>query len=51
MKWFDDRDLSCPGRTWNTWGRSSGPSLISACDGTPTAYGAGVRDHLRAVHP
>ncbi|MEU3412457.1 hypothetical protein [Streptomyces sp. NPDC006658] len=23
----------------------------SACDGTPAAYGAGPRDHPRAVHP
>ncbi|MFE9448509.1 cellulose binding domain-containing protein [Streptomyces sp. NPDC006739] len=51
MKWFDDHDLSYLGWTWNTWDCSSGPSLISAYDGTPTAYGAGLRDHLRAVNP
>ncbi|OIJ67908.1 cellulose-binding protein [Streptomyces mangrovisoli] len=51
MKWFDDRGLSYLGWTWNTWDCSSGPSLISAYDGTPTAYGIGVRDHLRAVNP
>ncbi|MFB0615887.1 cellulose binding domain-containing protein [Streptomyces sp. AGS-58] len=51
MKWFDDRDLSYLGWTWNTWDCSSGPSLISAYDGTPTAYGAGLRDHLRALNP
>ncbi|MEU0337283.1 cellulose binding domain-containing protein [Streptomyces sp. NPDC006193] len=51
MKWFDDRNLSYLGWTWNTWDCSSGPSLISAYDGTPTAYGAGLRDHLRALNP
>ncbi|MGW1590537.1 cellulose binding domain-containing protein [Streptomyces sp. NPDC002386] len=51
MKWFDDRNLSYLGWTWNTWDCSSGPSLISSYDGTPTAYGAGLRDHLRALNP
>ncbi|MER6027721.1 cellulose binding domain-containing protein [Streptomyces sp. NPDC001851] len=51
MKWFDDRDLSYLGWTWNTWDCSSGPSLISAYDGTPTAYGVGLRDRLRALNP
>ncbi len=51
MKWFDDRGLSYLGWTWNTWDCSSGPSLISSYDGTPTAYGAGLRDHLRALNP
>jgi hypothetical protein len=51
MKWFDDHDLSYLGWTWNTWDCSSGPSLIPDYDGTPTAYGAGLRDHLRALDP
>ncbi|WP_316744063.1 cellulase family glycosylhydrolase [Streptomyces sp. MK7] len=51
MKWFDDHNLSYLGWTWNTWDCSSGPSLISDYDGTPTAYGAGLRDHLRALNP
>ncbi|MEV6943514.1 cellulase family glycosylhydrolase [Streptomyces sp. NPDC051172] len=51
MKWFDDRGLSYLGWTWNTWDCSSGPSLISNYDGTPTSYGTGLRDHLRAVNP
>ncbi|MYX99048.1 cellulase family glycosylhydrolase [Streptomyces sp. SID486] len=51
MKWFDDHGLSYLGWTWNTWDCSSGPSLISAYDGTPTAYGVGLRDHLRALNP
>ncbi|WP_369226678.1 cellulose binding domain-containing protein [Streptomyces sp. R39] len=51
MKWFDDRGLSYLGWTWNTWDCSSGPSLISDYSGTPTAYGAGLRDHLQAINP
>ncbi|MFI6654165.1 cellulase family glycosylhydrolase [Streptomyces sp. NPDC050523] len=50
MKWFDDRGLSYLGWTWNTWDCSSGPSLISGYDGTPTSYGIGLRDHLRALN-
>jgi hypothetical protein len=50
MQWFDDRGLSYLGWTWNTWDCSSGPSLISHYDGTPTAYGIGLRDHLRALN-
>ncbi|MHA5047222.1 cellulase family glycosylhydrolase [Streptomyces sp. SD15] len=50
MKWFDDRGLSYLGWTWNTWDCSSGPSLISSYDGTPTSYGIGLRDHLRALN-
>ncbi|KPI11448.1 glycoside hydrolase family 5 [Actinobacteria bacterium OK074] len=50
VKWFDDRQLSYLGWTWNTWDCSAGPSLISAYDGTPTAYGIGLRDHLRALN-
>ncbi|MFI7411894.1 cellulose binding domain-containing protein [Streptomyces sp. NPDC049627] len=49
MTWFDARDLSYLGWTWNTWDCSSGPSLISHYDGTPTSYGIGLRDHLRAL--
>ncbi|MER6273348.1 cellulose binding domain-containing protein [Streptomyces sp900105755] len=51
MKWFDDHGLSYLGWTWNTWDCSAGPSLISDYSGTPTAYGVGLRDHLRAINP
>ncbi|MFE3857948.1 cellulase family glycosylhydrolase [Streptomyces griseorubiginosus] len=50
MKWFDARGLSYLGWTWNTWDCSSGPALISGYDGTPTAFGTGLRDHLRALN-
>ncbi|MGW4702858.1 cellulase family glycosylhydrolase [Streptomyces sp. NPDC004285] len=51
MKWFDDRGLSYLGWTWNTWNCDSGPALITSYDGTPTAFGIGLRDHLRALTP
>ncbi|WP_425827668.1 cellulose binding domain-containing protein [Streptomyces fractus] len=49
MKWFDERKLSYLGWTWNTWDCSSGPSLISDYDGTPTNFGVGLRDHLKTL--
>jgi hypothetical protein len=49
MAWLDARGASYLGWTWNTWDCSSGPSLISSYDGTPTAYGAGLRDHLLSL--
>ncbi len=51
MNWFDDRGLSYLGWTWNTWDCSSGPALISDYNGTPTGFGVGLRDRLRALHP
>ncbi|TDB83576.1 cellulase family glycosylhydrolase, partial [Actinomadura sp. 7K534] len=49
MAWLDAHGASYLGWTWNTWDCSSGPSLISSYDGTPTPYGAGLRDHLLAA--
>ncbi|MFC9396348.1 cellulase family glycosylhydrolase [Streptomyces sp. NPDC057027] len=51
MRWFDDRGLSYLGWTWNTWNCGSGPALITSYDGTPTPFGIGLRDHLRALTP
>lgn len=45
----DDRGLSYPGWTRNTGDCGSGSALISAYDGTPTAFGTGLRDRLRAL--
>ncbi|MFD3496621.1 cellulase family glycosylhydrolase [Streptomyces sp. NPDC058678] len=50
MKWFDDHGLSYLGWTWNTWNCNTGPALISSYDGTPTAFGTGLRDHLRSLN-
>jgi endoglucanase len=49
MSWFDAHGVSYLAWTWNTWDCSSGPSLISAYDGTATAYGAGLKAHLQAI--
>ncbi|WP_344622038.1 cellulase family glycosylhydrolase [Kitasatospora arboriphila] len=49
MAWLDARKLGYLGWTWNTWDCSSGPSLISNYDGTATNFGAGLRDHFRAI--
>ncbi|MEV8531398.1 cellulase family glycosylhydrolase [Streptomyces sp. NPDC051211] len=50
MAWFDARALSYLGWTWNTWNCNSGPALITSYDGTPTSFGVGLRDHLRALN-
>lgn len=49
MEWLDAHQASDLGWTWNTWNCSSGPALISSYDGTPTPFGAGLRDHLAAL--
>jgi hypothetical protein len=49
LAWADAHDVSYLAWTWNTWDCSSGPALISAPDGTPTAYGAAYRTHLLAL--
>ncbi|MEU3504843.1 cellulose binding domain-containing protein [Streptomyces hundungensis] len=49
MAWLDARGASYLGWTWNTWDCSAGPALITSYDGTATPYGAGLRDHLRAL--
>ncbi len=49
MKYADSAGLSYLGWTWNTWDCKTGPALISNYDGTPTAFGQGIRDHLRSL--
>ena len=49
MNWADVKGISYLGWTWNTgggWTCTSGPSLITNYNGTPTNYGVGLRDHL-----
>ncbi len=46
MTWADARGVSYLGWTWNVWDCASGPALITAYDGTPTAFGAGLKQHL-----
>ncbi|WP_051367171.1 cellulose binding domain-containing protein [Hamadaea tsunoensis] len=49
MNWADGKGVGYLGWTWNNWDCSSGPSLISDYNGTPTAFGQGLKDHLAAV--
>ena len=49
MSWADAHGISYLGWTWNTWDCKSGPALISDYAGTATAFGAGLRDHLRSL--
>jgi hypothetical protein len=49
MRWADAHGISYLGWTWDTWDCGEGPALISSYDGTPTAFGAGLRGHLAAV--
>ncbi|MDX3112219.1 glycoside hydrolase family 5 protein [Streptomyces scabiei] len=46
MNWLDIRELGYLGWTWNTWDCKSGPALITDYDGTPTAYGQGLKNRL-----
>jgi endoglucanase len=46
MTWADRHGVSYLGWAWNTWDCKQGPALITSYDGTPTAYGEGLRRHL-----
>lgn len=46
MNWLDTRKLGYLGWTWNTWDCKAGPSLITDYNGTPTAYGQGLKNRL-----
>jgi hypothetical protein len=47
MNWADREGISYLGWAWDAgWNCSTGPSLIKAWSGTPTAYGIGLRNHL-----
>jgi hypothetical protein len=53
MAYADRHGISYLGWTWSS-GRETcqmGPVLIEDYAGTPTPYGAGLRDHLRALTP
>ena len=54
MAFADAHGIGYLGWAWDAgggWTCGGGPSLISSYDGRPTAYGAGLRDHLRALPP
>jgi Cellulase (glycosyl hydrolase family 5) len=55
MTWADSHGVSYLGWTWDStgppsnWDCSAGPALISDYEGTPTAFGIGLREHLAAL--
>jgi hypothetical protein len=53
MPFFDAHGISYLGWTWDStdsgWPCDSGPALIKDYAGTPSPYGVGLRDHLRAI--
>jgi uncharacterized protein YbdZ (MbtH family) len=49
MPWADAHGVSYLGWAWDAWNCNSGPSLISSYDGTPTAFGAGMRSHFLSL--
>jgi hypothetical protein len=55
MDWADGHGIGYLGWAWDAtssgWSCRSGPALISDWQGTPTRYGIGLRDHLRALGP
>jgi hypothetical protein len=50
MPFADAHGMSYLGWGWVTSNCANEPALISNYDGTPTAYGIGLRDHLKALN-
>jgi endoglucanase len=52
MTWLDGRFTSYVAWSWNVGAScTSGPSLITSYNGTPSGYGAGYRSHLLSLSP
>jgi endoglucanase len=50
MRWLDARSTGYLAWAWNaSWSCTAGPSLITSYDGSPTAFGAGYRSHIRLL--
>jgi endoglucanase len=49
LNWADGAGISYLAWTWDTWPDCGNPVLITSYQGTPTAYGAGYRDHLASL--
>src|SRR5205807_7280911 len=49
MAFFDQHASGYLAWAWDTYNCNSFPALISAYDGTPTQFGAGLRNHLAAL--
>ncbi|GCE08936.1 malectin domain-containing carbohydrate-binding protein [Dictyobacter aurantiacus] len=51
MNWDDQHGVGYLGWAWNPYDCSSFPALITNYDGTPTAFGQGIKDHLLSLAP
>jgi hypothetical protein len=55
MAFADRHGIGYLGWAWDAttdgWSCRSGPALIRRYDGEPTAFGVGLRDHLRSLGP
>jgi endoglucanase len=50
MAWLDTEHVSYLAWAWNAdFGCSGGPGLITDYNGTPTAYGAGYKSHVKSL--
>ena len=49
MSWLDQHSIGYLGWAWDTYDCKSFPSLITSYDGTPTAFGQGLKDHLASL--
>jgi endoglucanase len=49
MSWADSKGISYLGWAWNPQNCGTFPALITAVDGTPTAFGQGLKDHLATM--
>jgi endoglucanase len=49
MTWADAHGISYLGWTWNPWNCRTSHGMISDWNGTPNAFGIGVRDHLAGL--
>jgi hypothetical protein len=51
MAWADGKGVSYLGWTFNPWDCAKGPALVTDFTGNPTAFGAGLRDHIVQLRP
>ena len=51
LDWADAHDVSYLAWGWTTANCAGEPALITDYDGTPTSYGAGIRQHLLSLAP
>jgi endoglucanase len=51
VSWADSHGVSYLGWAWNPQNCGQFPALITNLDGTPTAFGQGLHDHLLQINP